>query len=104
MSWERNGMSTTTLQRPTAVADQDVQAALLTGLRNRWWPIMPSRFVEVAAKPLGLVRLGEKLVLWRDASGTIRVQTDRCPHRSVPLSKGMNEGDRLRCAYHGIEI
>jgi len=100
-------MSATALQRPAptaAITDQEVQSYLRTGLRNRWWPVIPSRFIETAGKPLGLVRLGEKLVLWRDAGGAIHVQADRCPHRSVPLSKGVNEGDRLRCIYHGIEI
>jgi phenylpropionate dioxygenase-like ring-hydroxylating dioxygenase large terminal subunit len=60
--------------------------------------------VETCGKPLGLTRLGEKLVLWRDAKGAIHVQTDRCPHRAVPLSRGVNEGDRLRCNYHGVQI
>ncbi len=36
--------------------------------------------------------------------GEIHVQTDRCPHRAVPLSRGNNEGDRIRCAYHGVEV
>ncbi len=100
-------MSATVLKPQTAaqpVTDQEVQASLQTGLRNRWWPVLPSRFVEAAGSPLGITRLGEKLVLWRDSTGTIHVQTDRCPHRAVPLSKGANEGDRLRCIYHGIEI
>jgi phenylpropionate dioxygenase-like ring-hydroxylating dioxygenase large terminal subunit len=102
-------MSATTMQRPATNAappltDQDIQAYLRTGLRNRWWPILPSRMVETCGKPLGLTRLGEKLVLWRDAKGAIHVQTDRCPHRAVPLSRGVNEGDRLRCNYHGVQI
>jgi len=87
-----------------ALTDQQVQTALRTGVRNRWWPILPSRFVATGDKPLGLTRLGEPLVLWRDAKGIVRVQTDRCPHRAVPLSRGINEGDRLRCNYHGVEV
>ena len=101
-------MSATTLQRPDvktpAVTDQEIQAALATGLRNRWWPLLPSRFVQASGKPLGITRLGEKLVVWRDTAGEIHVQTDRCPHRAVALSRGVNEGDRLRCVYHGVEI
>ena len=100
-------MSVVTLDRSansTAPTDQQVQAYLRTGLRNRWWPILPSRFVEAGGKPLGLTRLGEQLVLWRDSGGTIHVQVDRCPHRAVPLSRGINEGDRLRCNYHGVEV
>jgi len=106
-------MSTTIPPRPAAapapaalppLTDQDVQGYLRTGLRNRWWPLLPSGFVETGAKPLGLTRLGEKLVLWRDTAGALHVQTDRCPHRAVPLSRGANEGDRLRCIYHGVEV
>ena len=87
-----------------ALTDQQVQASLRLGVRNRWWPILPSRFVEAGGKPLGIVRLGEQLVLWRSSKGTINVQADRCPHRAVPLSRGINEGDRLRCNYHGVEV
>lgn len=77
---------------------------LTLGLRNRWYPVLPSRFVETGGKPLGITRLGEKLVLWRDAKGVLHAQADRCPHRAVPLSRGTNEGDRIRCAYHGVDV
>ena len=106
-------MSTATLEHPRAAtltpsaaapSDQQVQAYLRTGLRNRWWPILPSRFLDTGGKPLGLTRLGEALVLWRNSKGAIHVQADRCPHRAVPLSRGINEGDRLRCNYHGVEV
>ena len=102
-------MSASTLSRPatgtaTPLTDQDVQLYLRTGLRNRWWPILGSNMVEANGKPVGITRLGEKLVLWRDAAGAIHVQTDRCPHRAVALSRGVNEGDRIRCIYHGVEV
>jgi len=86
------------------VTEQDAQAYLRQGLKNRWWPVLPSRFVETGGKPTGIVRHNEPLVVWRDQTGTVRVQADRCPHRAVPLSRGLNEGDRLRCNYHGVEI
>ena len=90
--------------RAAGPTDQEVVDYLREGLRNRWWPILPSRFIAAAGKPVGIKRLGEALVLWRDAGGTVHVQTDRCPHRAVPLSRGVNEGDRLRCVYHGVEV
>jgi phenylpropionate dioxygenase-like ring-hydroxylating dioxygenase large terminal subunit len=87
------------LAQPTAA---EVEALLQQGLRNRWYPVLPARFVT--EKPVGLRRLGERIVLWRDHQGAIHVQADRCPHRAAPLSFGTNCGDRLRCAYHGVEI
>ena len=80
----------------------DVRAYLKLGLRNRWWPIVASHLV--GATPVGMMRLGEKLVVWRDTSGAPVVQADYCPHRGVPLSRGTNCGDRLRCAYHHVEV
>lgn len=97
-------MSAATMTRPAAVTDQEVQGSLSTGLRNRWWPLLPSRFVRAGGKPLGLTRLGEKVMLWRDVGGVAHVQQDRCPHRAVALSRGQNEGDRVRCAYHGVAV
>jgi len=102
-------MSTaTTMVRPrtetSGPTDQQVQQYLRTGLRNRWWPILPSRLVETGGEPVGITRLGEPLLLWRDSQGDIHVQADRCPHRAVPLSRGINEGDRIRCRYHGVEV
>jgi phenylpropionate dioxygenase-like ring-hydroxylating dioxygenase large terminal subunit len=113
MSWEPDVMSATTLNRPARAAEPgsiapvteaEIRDYLLLGIRNRWWPVLPSRMVQTGGKPVGLTRLGEKIVLWRDHGGTIRVQADRCPHRAVPLSRGLNEGDRIRCNYHGVEV
>jgi phenylpropionate dioxygenase-like ring-hydroxylating dioxygenase large terminal subunit len=80
----------------------EVRRYLELGLRNRWWPLVPSTLV--GDEPVALTRLGEKLVVWRDAGGGVVVQADYCPHRGVPLSRGTNCGDRLRCAYHHVEI
>lgn len=100
--------ATTAMVRPRAETsgptDQQVQSYLRTGLRNRWWPILPSRLVETGGRPIGITRLAEPLLLWRDCHGAVHVQTDRCPHRAVPLSRGINEGDRIRCNYHGVEV
>ena len=93
-----------TAAKPAAPTDQEVTAYLRTGLRNRWWPVLPSRLVVKGEKPLGLLRLNEPLLVWRDSAGVVHVQTDRCPHRAVPLSRGTNEGDRIRCNYHGVEV
>lgn len=80
----------------------DIETLLAIGLRNRWHPICPSRFVR--ERPLSLYRLGLKLVLWREPDGTLHVQDDHCPHRGAPLSVARHLGDRLACIYHGVEV
>jgi phenylpropionate dioxygenase-like ring-hydroxylating dioxygenase large terminal subunit len=101
-------MTTVSMVRPdtrsSEPTDQEVENHLRLGLRNRWYPILPSNLVRQSAEPVGVVRLGEPLVVWRDHSGVVHVQLDRCPHRAVQLSRGINAGDRLRCRYHGVEI
>jgi phenylpropionate dioxygenase-like ring-hydroxylating dioxygenase large terminal subunit len=87
----------------TPAADpQDVETLLDLGVRNRWYPIAPSWMIE--EKPVGLTRLGENIVAWRDSDGEVRVLRDRCPHRGARLSMGWNLGDRLACWYHGVQI
>ena len=72
------------------------------GLRNLWYPIAPSW--QLGENPLGVTRLGERIVVWRDREGTVHALEDRCPHRGARLSLGWNLGDRLACWYHGVEI
>jgi phenylpropionate dioxygenase-like ring-hydroxylating dioxygenase large terminal subunit len=79
-----------------------VEKLLEFGLRNRWYPVAPSWMV--GRKPVGLTRLGERIVLWRDDAGVVHALEDRCPHRGARLSLGWNLGDRVACWYHGVEV
>lgn len=72
------------------------------GLRNRWYGICPTGLIGDG--PVGVVRLGQRLVLWRDQTGEYHVQEDYCPHRAAPLSIAHHLGDRLACKYHGVEV
>ncbi len=83
-------------------APDPTESVLSRGLENYWYAICPSHFVKES--PISLRRLGYKMVLWRDSSGQVRALEDHCPHRGAPLSMGVNLGDRLACAYHGIEV
>ena len=57
---------------------------------------------EILPKSLLRANLeGQNLVLWRDDANDIQVWADRCPHRSVKLSAGRNNGDCVQCPYHG---
>lgn len=86
---------------PNAGAD-DAEALLDRGLRNLWYPVAPSW--QVRGDPVGITRLAERIVLWRDADGQVHALADRCPHRGARLSLGWNLGNRLACWYHGVEV
>lgn len=73
------------------------------GLRDRWYPILPSRFVA-AGQMVPVRRLGVDWLLFRNAESRIYLLEDRCPHRSAPLSVGQHLGDRVACRYHGVQV
>lgn len=70
---------------------------------NQWYPLYESRKLR-AGKPLAVTRLGEKLVLWRDADGNAVCMRDSCPHRNVALSLGKLTDGTLECPYHGFRF
>lgn len=81
------------------------EEGLKPGLRNFWHPILQSR--DLREEPLGITRLGEDLVLWRDGDGNPHLLVDRCPHRGGKLSLGPKErvrDNRIACWYHGFEF
>lgn len=45
--------------------------------------------------------LGRELAVWRADDGYVNVWENRCLHRGVRLSIGVNDGRELRCQYHG---
>jgi phenylpropionate dioxygenase-like ring-hydroxylating dioxygenase large terminal subunit len=69
---------------------------------NHWYAILASNEVKVG-KPVGVTRLGEKLVLWRDSKGQVACMSDLCPHRGVALSIGRLVGDCVECPFHGFQ-
>ena len=70
---------------------------------NQWYPIFDSSKLN-RRKPVGIMRLGERLVLWRDSSGAAVCMTDRCPHRAAQLSLGWVRDDCLVCPFHGLRF
>ena len=71
-------------------------------LRNYWY--VAAMAGELGRDLLPRSVLDEPLVLFRRGDGSPVAMADTCPHRSLPLSKGELIGDRLRCAYHGLEF
>ncbi len=70
-------------------------------MRQYWIPAAMSSELKADGGPLRLLLLGEKLIGFRDRAGRVGVMDHRCPHRCASLFLGRNEGDGLRCVYHG---
>lgn len=68
-------------------------------VKRAWYILCTAE--ELRGEPL-LRRLhGTPIVLFRDGAGAPCALLDRCPHRSVPLSKGVIVDGALACRYHG---
>ncbi|TVZ06628.1 aromatic ring-hydroxylating dioxygenase subunit alpha [Trebonia kvetii] len=83
----------------------DHHSGALTDLRRTginpdfWYPVAASASVR-RTKTFAAVFAGERIALYRGASGTVYALEDRCAHRQIPLSMGVVEGEALRCCYH----
>lgn len=69
-------------------------------IKNKWYAIMESK--EVKTKPVGVTRLNEKLVLWRDSNGVLACIFDQCCHRGASISFGCIKEDKIECPFHGF--
>ncbi|MBD8066735.1 Rieske 2Fe-2S domain-containing protein [Devosia sp. PTR5] len=65
-----------------------------------WYPIASSEDLPFRHVYQGQL-LGRELAVWRADDGTLNVWENRCLHRGVRLSIGINEGQELKCQYHG---
>jgi phenylpropionate dioxygenase-like ring-hydroxylating dioxygenase large terminal subunit len=70
-------------------------------IHNQWYIVLESK--EVGKKPIGVTRMGEKMVFWREKGGKVHSAVDRCPHRGISLSLGLVVDDHLQCPFHGFE-
>lgn len=76
-----------------------VYDAAAIGLRNYWYPVMWSNQLA-EGKPTAIKLGGEDIVLVRDR-GTVFGLHDRCQHRGVRLSLGVQEWKgTITCPYH----
>jgi nitrite reductase/ring-hydroxylating ferredoxin subunit len=65
-----------------------------------WFPV--ARIEEVVPRHVVQAQLlGQEVAVWRDDEGQVNAWENRCPHRGVRLSIGINDGKELRCRYHG---
>ena len=64
----------------------------------------PGGDYEVGSTPLARTICGEPVMLYRKLDRGIVALRDACPHRLLPLSMGLREGDSIRCRYHGLKL
>jgi phenylpropionate dioxygenase-like ring-hydroxylating dioxygenase large terminal subunit len=71
-------------------------------MREYWIPAaLSNELPEPEGSPLRVRLLGEDLIAYRTASGEVGLMQSACPHRGASLFYGRNEGEGLRCVYHG---
>ncbi len=69
---------------------------------NQWYGVLESKEVK-KGKPVGVTRVGEKLVFWRDTKGNLCCIHDRCCHRGASLAIGELCGDNIACPFHAFQ-
>lgn len=67
---------------------------------SQWYPIASSSDLPKRHVYQGQL-WGREFAVWRADDGHVNVWENRCLHRGVRLSIGLNEGRELRCLYHG---
>jgi vanillate O-demethylase monooxygenase subunit len=71
-------------------------------IRNQWY--VASWDHEIDRAPFARTICGERIMLYRKFDRSVVALHDACPHRLLPLSMGIKEGDNVRCRYHGLLI
>ena len=74
-------------------------------VRNAWYVAAWQDELREPGRLLARTILGDPVVMFRTSEGGVCALENRCPHRFAPLSLGkVLPGDRLQCAYHGLEF
>ena len=71
-----------------------------TSYETQWFPVAGSGDLPFRHVYHGEL-LGQELAVWRADDGFVNIWENRCMHRGVRLSLGLNLGQSLRCQYHG---
>ena len=70
-------------------------------IKNQWYAVLDSKQVK-KNKLIGVTRLSEKLVFWRDATGAVYCIYDKCCHRGASLCAGKLVDNHVECPIHGF--
>ncbi|NHJ24003.1 MAG: aromatic ring-hydroxylating dioxygenase subunit alpha [Candidatus Lokiarchaeota archaeon] len=72
-------------------------------IRNQWYAVLESRELP-KDKLVGVTRLGENLIFWRNKKSEVICLKDKCAHRGAKLSIGKicDDGELIECPFHGL--
>ena len=79
-------------------------AAMGRMFRRYWLPAVQSADLEAGGAPRRVRMLGEDLVAFRAADGSVGLLDENCPHRGASLVLANNVDCALQCLYHGWKI
>ena len=71
-------------------------------LRDHWY--VAALAGELSTTPIERRILERSVLLMRRSDGKAVALSNRCPHRSFPLSRSKVENDVITCGYHGIRF
>ena len=69
-------------------------------LYDFWYRALPGRQVRGSHLQKAML-LETPLAIGRDGQGRAFALHDACPHRGMPLSHGLFDGQQVECSYHG---
>ena len=71
-------------------------------IKNQWYVVLDAKQVK-KNKLLGVTRLSDKLVFWRDNQNQVHCIFDKCCHRGASLSTGKIVDNHVECPFHGFQ-
>lgn len=71
-------------------------------IKNQWYAVLESKQLK-KNKLMGVTRLSDKLVFWRDKSNGVHCIFDKCCHRGASLSSGKIINNHVACPFHGFQ-
>ncbi|RKP53764.1 hypothetical protein D7S86_16025 [Pararobbsia silviterrae] len=70
-------------------------------LRTHWHPAVRAERLIADGAPVRVRLLGQDFVAFRATDGRVGFFDEACPHRRTSLALARNEGNGLRCIFHG---
>ena len=70
-------------------------------IQNQWYAVLSSKQVK-KNKMIGVTRLSQKLVFWRDDADEVHCIFDQCCHRGASLCSGKLVENHVECPFHGF--